>query len=96
LKEKLRAANQIARENVKEEKNKAKKYYDRKTKSNTFKVGDKVLLHDETLRRGISKKLEVQWIGPYTIMEKKFRSELYSKNGLTKNNRSYKQIETVH
>jgi len=32
-----------------------------------FKVGDKVLLHDETVRRGRSKKnLETQWIGPYT------------------------------
>ena len=70
LKEKIRAANQIARENLKEEKTKTKEYYDRKTKETTFKVGDKVLLHDETLRRGRSKKLEAQWIGPYVILEK--------------------------
>ena len=58
LKEKLRAANQIARENFREEKTKAKDYYDRKTKETIHKIGDKVLLYDETLRRGRSKKLE--------------------------------------
>ena len=70
LKEKLRAANKIARENLREEKTKAKDYYDKKTKETTHKVGDKILLHDETLRRGRSKKLESPWIGPYVILEK--------------------------
>jgi len=34
-----------------------------------LQVGDKVLLFDETVRRGRSRKLSAQWIGPYTIME---------------------------
>jgi hypothetical protein len=32
-------------------------------------VGDKVLLYDETVRRGRSRKLSNQWLGPYVIVE---------------------------
>ena len=42
----------------------------KKTKETQVKIGDKVLLYDETLRRGRSKKLESLWTGPYTIIEK--------------------------
>jgi len=70
LKEKLRATQQIAKEHLKIEKVKAKENYDKKTKGTTFKVGEKVLLHDETVRRGRSKKLDSLWVGPYTITEK--------------------------
>ncbi|KAM0733651.1 Retrovirus-related Pol polyprotein from transposon 412 [Formica fusca] len=70
LKERLRATNQLAKEHIKEEKFKAKKQYDKSTKEIKFKVGDKVLVHDETLRRGRSKKLESLWTGPYVIIEK--------------------------
>ncbi|EFN66432.1 Retrovirus-related Pol polyprotein from transposon 412, partial [Camponotus floridanus] len=69
LKERLRATNQLAKEHLKEEKFKAKKY-DKSTKEVHFKIGDKVLIYDETLRRGRSKKLESLWTGPYTILEK--------------------------
>jgi hypothetical protein len=31
-------------------------------------VGDKVLLYDETVRRGRSKKLSSQWLGPYEVI----------------------------
>lgn len=58
------------KEHLKEEKLKAKKQYDRSTKEACFKVGGKVLIYDETLRRGRSKKLESLWTGPYTILEK--------------------------
>jgi len=70
LKERLRATNRVAREHIKDEKIKAKLQYDRKAKEITFKVGDKVLIYDETLRRGRSKKLESLWTGPYKIIEK--------------------------
>jgi hypothetical protein len=70
LKEKLRATQRVAKEHLKNEKTKAKETYDKKTKEIKFRVGDKVLLHDETVRRGRSKKLESPWIGPYEITEK--------------------------
>ena len=65
LRERIRATNQVAREHTKDEKAKAKLQFDKKSKEATFKVGDKVLLHDETVQRGRSKKLDSQWIGPY-------------------------------
>jgi hypothetical protein len=34
-----------------------------------LQVGDKVLLFDETVRRGRSRKMSPKWIGPYTITE---------------------------
>jgi len=57
LREKLRTTNRIARENLKEEKQKVKEYHDKKVREKEFK-GDKVLLHDETMRHGRSKKLD--------------------------------------
>lgn len=70
LKERIRAANQVAKENLREEKEKAKKYCDQKAKEIYFKVGDKVLLYDETVRRRHSKKLDALWTGPCTITQK--------------------------
>ncbi|KMQ89650.1 enzymatic polyprotein endonuclease reverse [Lasius niger] len=49
LKERLRATNQHAKENIKEEKQKAKKHYDKTARKTKFKVGDEVLVYDETL-----------------------------------------------
>jgi len=63
LKERLRATNRLAREHVKDKKMKAKLQYDKKIREITFKVGDKIFVHDETLRRGRSKKLELLWTG---------------------------------
>ena len=34
-----------------------------------MQVGDKVLVFNETVRRGRSRKLNAQWIVPYTITE---------------------------
>ncbi|KAM0729433.1 Retrovirus-related Pol polyprotein from transposon 297 [Formica fusca] len=70
LKEKLRASQQVAKEHLKNEKIKTKENYDKKTKEIKLKVGEKVLLYDETVRRGRSKKLDSLWTGPYTIIEK--------------------------
>jgi len=58
LKERLRATNRLAREHVRDEKIKAKLQYDKQAREITFKVSDKVLIYDEPLRRGRSKKLE--------------------------------------
>jgi len=81
LKERLRATNRLAREHVKDEKTKAKIQYDKGAKETTFKVGDKILMFDETLRRGRSKKLESLWTGPYTIIEKNSKVNYTIKKG---------------
>jgi len=81
LKEKIRATNKVARENVREEKQKAKEYYDKSAKKTKFKIGDRVLIYDETLRRGRSKKLDAKWKGPYTIMEKRSDANYIIKTG---------------
>ncbi|KAL0130248.1 hypothetical protein PUN28_002086 [Cardiocondyla obscurior] len=70
LRERLRASNTIAKEHLKKEKEKSKTNFDKKIRERKFRIGDQVLLHDETVRRGRSKKLEAQWIGPYTVIEK--------------------------
>ncbi|KAL0098788.1 hypothetical protein PUN28_020735 [Cardiocondyla obscurior] len=70
LRERQRASNFLAKEHAKEEKLKAKINFDIRTNPKSFKVGDSVLLHDETVRRGRSKKLDKQWVGPYVIIEK--------------------------
>jgi len=81
LKERLRATNRLAREHVKDEKIKAKLQYDKKAREITFKVGDKVLIYDETLQRGRSKKSESLWIGPYKIIEKHSKVNYIVKKG---------------
>ena len=50
-------------------KGKSKERYDETARALELQVGDKVLLYDETVRRGRSRKLSSQWIGPYTVTE---------------------------
>ena len=69
LKGRLQTAHQQARKSLMESKVKSKEYFDRTTVPSKFRVGDKVLMFDETVRRGRSRKLGAQWIGPYTITE---------------------------
>jgi hypothetical protein len=59
---------ETARSNLQDKKEKSKEYYDRTVNVPLFVVGDKVLLHDETVRRGRSSKLSGSWIGPYEII----------------------------
>lgn len=77
LKEKLGKTNQIVKEKLIKGKVRAKVDYDKKTKEVDFRKGDKVLLFDEALRRGRSKKLDSKWRGPYII------DELNSKTNVT-------------
>ena len=80
-KERLRAANETARENLRDAKIRSKVTYDKKTKEIQFNEGDKVLLYDESVRRGRSKKLDSKWEGPYTIIEKKSKVNVVIKKG---------------
>ena len=74
LKKRLRATNRIAREYIIKAKLTAKQQYVVKdTKAISFKLGDKVLLHDETLRRSQSKKLDYEQlllVGPVPKSER--------------------------
>ena len=83
---------------MQEEKKKSKENFEKKTTTTTFKVGDLVLLHDETLRRGRSKKLEALWRGPYKIIKKNsevnYTIKMGRKNMLTHANRLKLFIET--
>lgn len=68
LRSRLQTAHQIAKDNLLGSKVKSKECYDKGTEKLELRVGDKVLLHDETVRRGRSKKLSAQWIGPYEVV----------------------------
>jgi len=69
LKGRLQTVHQQAHRNLTESKRKSKEHYDKTARQTELQVGDKVLLFDETVRRGISRKLNAQWIGPYAITE---------------------------
>lgn len=60
----------VARERIIKSKEKSKVYYDRKSVVKNFSPGENVLLHDETVKRGRSKKLNRPWIGPYKVLRK--------------------------
>lgn len=70
LRERIRAINQVAREHLKQEKERTKQHHDKGLRLEDFRAGDKVLLHDETVRRGRSKKLDALWTGPYLVLRK--------------------------
>ena len=69
LKNRMRTSHQQAYQNLIRSKNRSKEYYDQNTRTLNLRAGDKVLLFDETVRRGRSRKLSAQWIGPYTVTE---------------------------
>jgi hypothetical protein len=65
----MQSAHEVARSKLIESKEKSKSNYDRKTGEVKIKVGDTVLLFDKSVRRGRSKKLSAQWIGPYEVLD---------------------------
>ena len=69
LKSRLQSARRVARDNLIASKGRSKDYFDKKMELMKLSVGDKVLLFDETVRRGRSRKLSSQWIGPYEVVE---------------------------
>ena len=70
LKGRLQTAHQLAKDRLIASKVRSKEYYDRKAELTDISVCEKVLLYDETVRRGRSKKLCSQWIGPYEAIER--------------------------
>ena len=65
IKERLQSAHEIAKQKLIISKEKSKKYYDKCSEKCEIQVGQKILLFDETVRRGRSKKLSPQYIGQY-------------------------------
>jgi hypothetical protein len=71
LKSRLQTVHYQARQKLLASKEKSKVYYDQATGKTRLRVGNRVLLYDETVRRGRSRKLGAKWIGPYVITELK-------------------------
>jgi hypothetical protein len=69
LKNRLQTAHSVARQKLIIAKTKSKEYFDKDSQEFQVNIGDKVLLYDETVRRGRSRKLSAQWIGPYEVIE---------------------------
>jgi hypothetical protein len=68
LKGRLQSAHEAARQRLVRKKEKSKEYYDREAAPCNLQVGQRVLLHDEAVRRGRSKKLSPQYVGPYEVV----------------------------
>ena len=68
LRRRLHSAHAVARESLLHSKVRSKVDFDKKAVPITLQVGDKVLLFDESIRRGRSRKLIAQWVGPYVVL----------------------------
>jgi len=68
LKGRMQTAHAVERDRLVEGKVRSQRDYDKRTVQLTLKVGDKVLLFDESVRRGRSKTLGAKWIGPYVVL----------------------------
>ena len=68
--EKVELAQNLARENLRRAQQKMKDCYDQKTKEPVFEVGQRVWVYTLRTRKGLSKKLMHNWLGPYRIVEK--------------------------
>ena len=64
LRGRLQTIHQQVHRKLIESRGRSKEHYDKSAGPTKFQVGDKVLLFDETVRRGRSRKLSAQWIGP--------------------------------
>jgi len=69
LRGRLQTAHLVAMQNLIASKVRSKDYYDKGTEVMKIEVGNKVLLYDERVRRGRSRKLSSQWIGLYDVVE---------------------------
>ena len=68
--EKVEMAQNLARENLQRSQQKMKDYYDRNVREPVFEVGQRVWVYTPRSKKGLSKKLLHNWLGPYRIVEK--------------------------
>ena len=64
---KIQATRDAVMQNNTDAKERAKFYYDWNAQWPTYKVGDEVLLFDPTVKKGQSRKLKRQYVGPMTV-----------------------------
>ena len=64
----LQSSYAMVRQNLETSKVYNKRHYDQYVHVPKFKIGEKVLVKDESVRRGRSKKLETPYVGPYEIV----------------------------
>ena len=69
LQSRLQSSYRVARSSLAQQKERSKEYHDRNVNTPLFTIGDRVLLHDEKIRRGRSAKLSSPYIGPYEIID---------------------------
>ena len=68
--EKVELGQNLARENLQRAQQRMKDYYDQNTKEPVFEVRQRVWVYTPRSRKGLSKKLMHNWLGPYRIVEK--------------------------
>jgi hypothetical protein len=64
----LQSSYAMARKNLETAKLDNERHYDRYVHVPHFQIRDQVLVKDESVRRGRSKKLEAPYVGPYEII----------------------------
>jgi len=64
----LQSSYAMAHQNLEMSKTYNKQHYDQYVHVPNFKIGEQVLVRDESVRRGRSKKLEAPYVGPYEIV----------------------------
>ena len=70
LREKLEDAHEYARYKLLQSAHRQKKNYDHRVDVNLLEVGEFVWLHTPNRKKGLSPKLQRQWVGPYLITSK--------------------------
>ena len=69
LQSRLQSGYETAKINLKSQKERSKEYHDKNINTPLFSVGDKVLLHDEKIRKVRSAKLSPPWTGSNDISD---------------------------
>lgn len=63
-------ARRIASENIEAAQKRSKKYYDMKTNTISYDIGESVMYMNNKRHKGVRGKLEKKWIGPFVVVER--------------------------
>ena len=70
LQNKLKFVQEMARNSLLEASQRQKLLYDRRVSKHCYKIGDAVWLRSYTKAKGLSKKLQLRWEGPFKVVGK--------------------------